>query len=124
MAFGTLLIYDLKDCKNSKNMKDIDVLQYLIDKIITIMNMNKVGNTTFEYFEPNEFNIINDLVGFSITQIISLSSITVHICEGSKSVYIDIFTCCDINDDILFELNNFIIYIFNPDKIKHQLINR
>jgi len=124
MSFGSLLIYDLKDCNNFNNMKDIDVLQYFINNIIKIMNMNKVGNTVFEYFESNEFNIVNDLVGFSITQIISMSSITVHICELSKSVYIDIFTCCNINDDILYELKIFITYIFDPSNIQHKLINR
>jgi len=124
MVFGSLLIYDLKDCKNSNNMRDIDVLQYFIDNIIIIMKMKKVGKTTFEYFEPNEFNIHNDLVGFSITQIISMSSITIHICENSKSVYIDIFTCCNINEDILEKIKSFITYIFCPNNINHKLIER
>lgn len=121
--FGSLLIFDCKEC-NSIYLNDKIILQYYIDELIKIMNMKKVGNTTFEYFEPNDFNIEKDLVGFSITQIISMSSITIHICEGSKSVYIDIFTCSTINDDIIFKITNLINYIFNPTTINHKLIYR
>jgi S-adenosylmethionine/arginine decarboxylase-like enzyme len=123
MAFGSLLIYDLKNCL-STNLNDKNILQYFINELIQIMNMTAIGPTVFEYFEPNEFNILNDLVGYSITQIISMSSITIHICEGSKNVYIDIFTCCVITDNIINKINNLIIYIFNPDNINHRFIER
>lgn len=123
MAFGFLLIWDLKNCL-SNHLNDKTILQYFINNIIKIMNMKAVGNSIFEYFEPNEFNIENDLVGYSITQIISMSSITIHICEGSRNVYIDVFTCCNINDDILKKINNLIEYIFNPNAINHKIIER
>lgn len=121
--FGSLLIFDCKECK-SIYLNDKKILQYYIDELINIMNMKKIGNTTFEYFEPTEFNIEKDLVGYSITQIISMSSITIHICEGSGSVYIDIFTCCSINDDIIFKITNLINYVFNPTTINHKIIYR
>jgi S-adenosylmethionine/arginine decarboxylase-like enzyme len=121
--FGSLLIFDCKECK-SIFLNDKKILQYYIDKLIDIMNMKKIGPTIFEYFEPNEFNIEKDLVGYSITQIISMSSITTHICEGSKSVYIDIFTCCTINDNMIFEITGLINYIFNPNNINHKIISR
>lgn len=123
MGFGSLLIWDLKDCLTN-HLNDKTILQYFINNIINIMNMKAVGNSIFEYFEPNEFNIENDLVGYSITQIISMSSITIHICEGSRNVYIDVFTCCNINDDILKKINNLIEYIFNPNTINHKIIER
>lgn len=123
MPFGSVLIFDLKDCL-THYLNDKLILQHLIDNIISIMNMKAVGNTVFEYFEANEFNISNDLVGYSITQIISMSSITIHICEISKNVYIDIFTCCKLNEDIINKLQTYIELIFNPTSLKHQIINR
>lgn len=121
--FGKLLIFDLKECC-SVNLNDRAVLQYFIDNIIKIMDMKKVGETVFEYFEETEFNIKNDLVGYSITQIISLSSITIHICEISKSVYIDIFTCCNINDEIKNKIEGLIDVVFNPSTINNKIILR
>lgn len=123
MVFGSLLIFDLKNCLTN-HLSTKEILQYFINNLIKIMDMKAIGDTIFEYFEPNEFNIENDLVGFSITQIISMSSITMHICEGSKNVYLDIFTCCNINDDILKKINNLIQYIFNPNTINHKIIER
>lgn len=121
--FGFLLIFDCKNC-NPIFLKDKDMLQYFIDYTIKSMNMKPVGNTIYEYFPDNDFNISNDLVGFSITQIISMSSITIHICEISRNVYIDIFTCCDINDNIIIKLTTHINKIFNPETINHQIIKR
>jgi len=121
--FGKLLIYDLRDCCNV-NLNDRVVLQYFINDIIKIMNMKKVGDTIFEYFDETDFNIKNDLVGYSITQIISLSSITIHICEISKSVYIDIFTCCNINDEIKKNIEDLINNVFNPSIIDNKIILR
>jgi len=122
-SFGTLLIFDCKDC-SSIYFNDKNMLQYFIDTIIKIMNMKAVGNTIYEYFPSNQFNIDNDLVGYSITQIISMSSITIHICELSKRVYIDIFTCASITNEIKNNLNNLIYKIFDPSKINHQVIIR
>lgn len=121
--FGKLLIYDLKDC-NSCYLSNKEILTYFINTIINIMNMKSVGLPQFEYFESNEFNIKNDLVGYSVTQIISMSSITIHICELSKNVYIDIFTCCKINPEIINNINYEIKKIFNPTKVNHQIIDR
>lgn len=125
MSFGSLIIFDLKKCLNINNLSNIKILQYFIDKlVIDIMNMKKVGDTRFEYFEPNEFNISNGLVGYSITQIISMSSITIHICEGKNDVYIDIFTCCKIDDIILNKIKELIIYVFNPSSYTNNIIGR
>ena len=49
--------------------------------------MKRKGKLIVETFEENEFNIENDLVGFSIVQIISLSNITLHINFISRTVY-------------------------------------
>ena len=55
--------------------------------------MKKKGDTVFEYFPDNDYNRIRDIVGFSVVQVISLSSITLHFNDISKTAYIDVFTC-------------------------------
>lgn len=124
MTFGTLLIFDLKDCKTS-DLNKKDILQRFIDVLIEyVMDMKKIGDTQFQYFEDTPFNRANDLIGYSITQIISLSSITIHICEISKNVYIDIFTCCPITDKIKEDILELIMMTFKPSSIENKYILR
>ena len=120
--FGTLLIFDCKNCRGEIN--DKQTIQTLIDDMVETMEMKKVGETIFEWFDMNEFNIENDLVGYSVCQIISMSSITIHICSLSKRVYLDCFTCCQINEELINRLSNLITWSFTPETIEKKIINR
>jgi S-adenosylmethionine/arginine decarboxylase-like enzyme len=122
--FGSLLIYDLKDIESVKS-KDKEELYELLHIIVEeIMEMNIIGEPIFEYFEDNEYNRRKGLVGYSITCIISLSSITFHICDIQKTAFIDIFTCCKIDEDITFNISNTLKRFFKPSQIRTKIINR
>lgn len=123
--FGTLLIFDLKGLKCKNTLDNRPKLQRFIDILVEeIMGMKKIGSTQFEYFPSNEFNIENDLVGYSITQIISMSSISIHICDISSKAYIDIFTCCEITDKILKDIDELICFTFKPTEINFKTFER
>ena len=94
--FGTHLILDADDCQGKLN--DRKHIQSFIDTLVEEMGMKKVGETIFEYFEDNDYNRERDIVGYSVVQIISLSNITIHINEISKTIYLDVFTCGDLDD--------------------------
>ncbi len=87
--FGKELIIDMKDCLG--NITSKEHIQIFIDTLIRKIDMQKKGETIFEYFEDNDYNRERDIVGYSIVQIISLSNITIHINEKSKSVYYNLF---------------------------------
>ena len=92
-----------------------------IDTLFAKLEMKKKGETLFDYFEDNDDNRELDIVGWSVVQIISLSSIVIHINEISRTVYLDVFTCGDLEDltvTLLFS------EIFKPKKIKKQIITR
>jgi len=112
MVFGTHLIIDAK-CEG--NITDKNHIQNFIDELVEDMGMKKVNNTIFEYFIPNEYNIERDIVGYSVVQIISLSSITIHINEISKTIYCDCFTCSQLDKERV--INIFKKY-FEPISIK------
>ena len=58
-------------------------------------------------------------MGYSVSQIISLSNITMHINEISRTMYMDIFTCGSLDDsDITLLFSDF----FKAKKIKKQRI--
>ena len=119
MVFGKELIIDADDCKG--NITDKDYIQKFINELVETLGMKKKGDTIFEYFENNDYNRTRDIVGYSVVQIISLSNITLHINEISKTFYVNIFTCGELDD--LKAILLFSEY-FKPMKMKKQIIIR
>ena len=113
--FGVILMVDADECEG--NITGIDHIQLFIDTLVDTMGMKKKGKTVFEYFEDNEYNRERDIVGFSVVQIISLSNITLHINEISKTIYLDVFTCSELDDtQVALLFSDF----FKPKKMKKQ----
>lgn len=119
MVFGHHLIIDANEC--SGEIRNIEKIRDFIDDLCEIGQMQKKGDLIIEEFEENQFNINNDLVGYSIVQIISLSNITIHINFISRTIYFDFFTCGKIKEGLIVALfKNY----FNPKTIKKIIINR
>ncbi len=120
MVFGTHLILDANKCDEIK-IKDLDNINDFIMGLCEIGNMKRKGNLIIEEFEDNEFNRDNDLVGYSIVQIISLSNITLHINFISKTIYFDFFTCGEVLESKIIKLFK---YHFEPEITKKIIIYR
>lgn len=117
--FGRHLIIDANKCNgNISNRKHI---QSFIDVLIDELGMKKKGETIFEWFEYNDYNIERDIVGWSVVQIISLSSITIHINEISRTIYLDLFTCGNLDENKVLEIFR---DAFKPTRIKKQILIR
>ena len=119
MVFGKHLIIDANVCDG--RITDIENINDFINDLCDIGRMQKKGDLIVEVFEDNEFNRENDLVGYSICQIISLSNIILHINFISKTIYLDFFTCGRIYEDLIiasFENH------FNPQTIKKIILQR
>lgn len=116
---GEELIIDAKECQGTLDNKEI--IEKFIIELCDLCNMKRVGNMIAEYFPYTQYNIDNDLVGYTIVQIISVSSITIHIAEISKTVYFNFHTCGFLNDDKVVEL--FKSY-FEPKSLRRRIINR
>ena len=117
--FGTHLILDADDCQGKIN--DRKHIQSFIDTLVKEMGMKKVGETIFEYFEDNDYNRERDIVGYSVVQIISLSNITIHINEISRTIYLDVFTCGDFDDT---KIGLIFSDYFQAQKIKKRILTR
>ena len=117
-AFGVHYILDADDCKGE--IKDRKHIQDFINTLVSKLGMKK-GETVFEYFEDNDYNRERDIVGWSVVQNISLSNITIHINEISRTIYLDVFTCGELDDltvSLLFS------DFFKATKMKKQIIYR
>ena len=117
--FGKHFIIDADDCLGE--LKEKKHIQEFIDVLVSKLDMKKKGETVFEYFEDNDYNRERDIVGWSLVQIISLSSIVIHINEISRTLYLDVFTCGDL-DELMVTL--LLSEYFRPRKIKKQMITR
>jgi S-adenosylmethionine/arginine decarboxylase-like enzyme len=120
MVFGKHLIIDANFCCE-ENIKNLEKIKAFIDDLCEVGKMEKKGDLVVEVFPENKFNIENDLVGYSICQIISLSNITLHINFISRTIYMDFFTCGALKTDLISVLfNNY----FNPKTIKKIILQR
>ena len=117
--FGKHFILDADGCLGE--LKERNHIQEFIDALVTKLDMKKKGETVFESFEDNDYNRERDIVGWSVVQIISLSSIVIHINEISRTLYLDVFTCGDL-DELMVTL--LLSEYFRPKKIKKQMITR
>lgn len=118
-AFGIHFILDADQCQG--DLKDKRYIQSFIDTLVETLGMKKKGETVFEYFEDNDYNRERDIVGWSVVQIISLSNITIHINEISRTIYLDCFTCGELDDSkVTLLFSDF----FKPTKMKKQIIYR
>jgi S-adenosylmethionine/arginine decarboxylase-like enzyme len=117
--FGQELIMDCYNCLGNLNNKDY--IQLFIDELVLKTGMKKKGYTIFEYFPHTDYNIERDIVGFSVVQIISLSNITLHINEISKSIYLNFFTCGELNENLVVKI--FKSY-FEPEHFRISIIDR
>ena len=117
--FGTTLTIDADKCMGL--IDDRKNIQNFIDELVSRLGMKKKGQTIFEYFEDNDYNRERDIVGYSVVQIISLSSIVIHINDISRTIYLDVFTCSDLDEDMVTLI--FAEY-FKPTKLKKQMIIR
>ena len=117
--FGQELLLDAYNCQGFLNKKEY--IQLFIDELVLKTGMKKKGKTIFEYFEDNEYNRERDIVGYSVVQIISLSNITLHINEISKSVYLNFFTCGELNDKLVVKIfKNY----FHPEHFRISIVER
>jgi hypothetical protein len=118
--FGKHLILDITGMNDG--IRDAVVIQQFIDELVLdVLKMKKKGDTIFEYFSDTQYNHLHDIVGYSVCQIISLSSITLHLNDLSATGYMDIFTCGDIHTD---DIINCVRKYFNPETIHNLLISR
>ena len=78
-------------------MKSKKVIQdFINDLVVYVLKIMKKGETVFEYFPDNTYNRERDIVGYSVVQVINLSSITLHLNDISKTGYVDVFTCGNV----------------------------
>jgi S-adenosylmethionine/arginine decarboxylase-like enzyme len=74
------------------------------------------------YGEPQVVHFGDDnKKGYTLQQLITTSNITGHFCDSSKDFYLDVFSCKEYNEKIVYEL---IVKHFQPLSFSCKVLYR
>ena len=118
--FGYEYIADCGYCNYDK-IHSLKNIHAFIDELCAKTHMKKMGELHYHYLEDNEYNKEKDITGYSVCQFIQTSSIVLHLCEESRNVYINFFSCKPFNIKTVEAL---IKIYFEPDTIRDFYLSR
>ena len=114
MSWGYHLLLDCAGC-NSR-IRDRESIKQFVLKLVSAIDMKRVGNPVIEYLTPTKENS-----GYSLMQMIETSNITAHFVESNQSAYIDVFSCKQFDPLVAEQV---IKEYFEPATIKTNFIIR
>ncbi len=97
MAYGIELILDLHECSTRFSRETITDFMWRITAK-EMLDMERADLHFWDYSNWDEKMAAPDhLAGTSAVQFITTSNITIHTLDKLKVVYLNIFTCSDLN---------------------------
>ena len=102
MPYGYTLSLDMNNC-NSEKFNRIDLAEFL-NELCEKIDMTPEKLVWWDYENENKADLIDEpdhLVGTSVVQFITTSSIVIHTLDRLKKVYIDLFSCKVFSDNIV-----------------------
>ena len=111
--WGYQLILNAKNCNDL--VKDKDSILKFNDMLIQAIEMEKAGDAVLKYFED-----LDDKNGWTLFQMITTSSITIHFCDNGKAFF-DIFSCKHFDPNVACKV---ITDFFNTKDIEWNFIER
>lgn len=95
--YGRELIIDLHDCKTPFTRETIT---QFMKELCELIEMKRADLHFWDYESEEEKEGAPDhLAGTSAVQFISTSNITIHTLDRLKAVYLNIFTCSQLDKD-------------------------
>ncbi len=120
MYWGVETILDAENC-DLQSISSIPNIQSFIDELCEKTKMKKMGNLHYERVPKDDYSVLKDIDGLSVCQFILTSSIVIHFCETSKSMYLNFFSCKEYDDKIIPEL---VKKYFSSTSMKHLVVPR
>jgi len=109
---GTHIIIDLYEIENNDNLKYINSIIEILDKIVNEFNLNVV-NKALHQFEP---------FGVTGVYVLSESHLSIHTFVEEKKVALDLYTCKTFKDTE--KIIEFIQNLFGNCKCSFKIIER
>lgn len=86
--WGDHLVVDLYGCDMAL-IRDAQVIREFVARLVKAVDMEAYGELVLERFALDN----PAAAGYSAVQLITTSSITVHLAEGDNTGYVDLFSC-------------------------------
>jgi S-adenosylmethionine decarboxylase len=115
--WGKELLVDLYNCNDISRLTDKNKLTELINYLCKEIDIEKMGETHFQEYTGKD----EKLKGWSICQFIRTSSIVFHITDKDKTVYIDLFSCKDFDEESVLKI---LLEYFEPEKYNETILIR
>lgn len=112
--FGYHLILD---CKAGENVTDGDHIRLFSTTLVNAIKMKAFGEPQVVHFAEHD----PSAAGFTLVQLIETSSITAHFVDISGDFYLDVFSCCEFDPEIVL---NVVDTFFSPEYINKRFIVR
>lgn len=117
--YGKEIILDIHDCDTSFTRATIENFMVVLCDAI---GMERADLHFWDYEDEDEKNAAPDhLAGTSAVQFITTSNVTIHTLDRLRSVYLNIFTCGDLNFE---QTARFCAEYWRGDIVKSALLER
>lgn len=117
--YGTELILDLHGCQEKFNRYTISTF---MAQLCDLLEMERADLHFWDYDNDEEKAAAPDhLAGTSAVQFITTSNVTIHTLDRLKAVYLNIFTCSDLDQDPVAQ---FCAEYWRGEIVNNVLVNR
>lgn len=100
--YGKELILDLHNC--NKEFTSLNIEFFLIELCDDILLMKRADLHFWDYdSEEEKMEAPDHLAGTSAVQFIMTSNITIHTLDKLRAIYLNVFTCADLNHNKVSE---------------------
>lgn len=114
--WGQHLYVDMGECNPDKVCSGVHIKQFM-ESLVKEIGMKQYGEVLLERFALHDSKV----AGYSAMLFLETSSITSHYAEESNSVYIDIFSCSNIDES---KAVKFCIKSFEAKYVRSGLTSR
>ena len=97
MSYGKELILDIHNCNTPFSRT---IIKQFMKALCNLINMERADLHFWDYDDEAEKEAAPPhLAGTSAVQFITTSNITIHTLDKLKAVYLNIFTCAELNSN-------------------------
>lgn len=120
-AYGKELIIDIKDCSIPVFTREI--ITIFMKELCDLLSMTRADLHFWDYEDDEEAraNAAPHLAGISAVQFITTSNITIHTLDKLNAIYLNIFTCGDLDKN---KVEDFCKHFWDGNIINSTLLVR
>jgi S-adenosylmethionine/arginine decarboxylase-like enzyme len=115
-TWGKHLILDVINCDYEAMINATHIMKFA-KELVEAIDMVPYGEPQIIHFGSGNKS------GYTLVQLIETSNITAHFAEEDRSIYLDVFSCKDFNEEDVLKV--FVKYFLcDPNDISYKVLQR